>query len=341
MSVELMLKEPDEAQVRAVEEQIDGNWLPYLMDMQLSRNYLNSMQHPEQWEMSVSGLHEQFGWLQIDRLPMAGDDGTSLMFAWQSVLSACHTLGMKVAFVLRRVNGRTKIYFGGVPAGGGNVCNVLRQCVAVHLPGAVLQEQRTGFSMAEELDGVGVCSGMVTGIPSLQVSGERSWLQTLDKLARGISSGGSQKNYALVVIADPAKDAEISQLQQKLLGIKSEIHTMASYSESQGRQEGKSSGTSQNRHSGLAMVLGLAQTASAISLFTGNTLGYIGMTALTSMLGGIVGDKGKNSGENQSLTRSLSREHRDFTVGYCEKIIDKHIARLEGGRSTGFWPGGT
>ena len=236
MSVELMLKEPDEAQVRAVEEQIDGNWLPYLMDMQLSRNYLNSMQYPEQWEMSVSGLHEQFGWLQIDRLPMAGDDGTSLMFAWQSVLSACHTLGMKVAFVLRRVNGRTKIYFGGVPAGGGNVCNVLRQCVAVHLPGAVLQEQRTGFSMAEELDGVGVCSGMVTGIPSLQVSGERSWLQTLDKLARGISSGGSQKNYALVVIADPAKDAEISQLQQKLLGIKSEIHTMASYSESQGRQ---------------------------------------------------------------------------------------------------------
>lgn len=341
MSVELMLKEPEEAQVRAVEEQIDGNWLPYLMDMQLSRNYLNSMQHPEQWEMSVSGLHEQFGWLQIDRLPMAGDDGTSLMFAWQSVLSACHTLGMKVAFVLRRVNGRTKIYFGGVPAGGGNVCNVLRQCVAVHLPGAVLQEQRTGFSMAEELDGVGVCSGMVTGIPSLQVSGERSWLQTLDKLARGISSGGSQKNYALVVIADPAKDAEISQLQQKLLGIKSEIHTMASYSESQGRQEGKSSGTSQNRHSGLAMVLGLAQTASAISLFTGNTLGYIGMTALTSMLGGIVGDKGKNSGENQSLTRSLSREHRDFTVGYCEKLIDKHIARMEGGRSTGFWQVGT
>lgn len=65
------------------------------------------------------------------------------------------------------------------------------------------------------------------------------------------------------------------------------------------------------------------------------------MTALTSMLGGIVGDKGKNSGENQSLTRSLSREHRDFTVGYCEKSSTKHIARMEGGRSTGFWQVGT
>lgn len=140
------------------------------------------------------------------------------MFAWQSVLSACHTLGMKVAFVLRRVNGRTKIYFGGVPAGGGNVCNVLRQCVAVHLPGAVLQEQRTGFSMAEELDGVGVCSGMVTGIPSLQVSGERSWLQTLDKLAAASPPGEAQKNYALVVIADPAKDAEISPASAKAAG---------------------------------------------------------------------------------------------------------------------------
>ena len=32
---------------------------------------------------------------------------------------------------------------------------------------------------------------------------------------------------------------------------------------------------------------------------------------------------------------------KDFTVGYCEKLIDKHIARMEGGRSLGFWQVGT
>lgn len=343
MRNELMLKKPDAEQITLAEEQIGENWLPYLMDMQLSRNYLNSMQHPEQWDVSVSGLHEQFGWLQIDRLPMSPDDGHRLMLSWQSVLSACHTLGMKVAFVLRRVNGRTRIYLGGIHADSdsGEACNVMKQCMSVHMPGAVLQEQRAGFSMADELDDVGVCSGVVTGIPSLQLNGEQAWLQTLDKLARGISSGGSQKNYALVVIADPAKDAEISQLQQKLLRIKSEIHTMVSYNETQGQQEGSSEGSSQTRHSGLAMVLGLVQTASAISFYTGNVLGYAGMTVLSSMMGGLVGDKGKNSGTSKSLSQSLSREHRDFTVSYCEKLIDKHIARMEGGRSTGFWQVGT
>jgi len=209
------------------------------------------------------------------------------------------------------------------------------------MPGAVLQEQKTGFSMADELDDVGVCSGILTGIPSLQVNGEQPWLQTLDKLARGITAGGSQKNYALVVIADPAKDAEISQLQQKLLRIKSEIHTLASYNESQSKQEGTSDGTNRKNHSGLAMVMGLVHTASSISFVTRDALGYLSMTMLGSMLGGLADDEGESHNSNQSLSQSLSREHRDFTVGYCEKLIDKHIARMEGGRSTGFWQVGT
>lgn len=339
MANEFAMPAPDTAQVQMIEEQVGGNWLPYLMDMQLSRNYLNNMQNPEQWEMHVAGLNDQFGWMQIERLPMNPDEEQSLMMAWQSVLSACHTLDMKVAFVLRRVNGKTKLYIGGIHADGNgrSACNVMKQCVSVHMPGAVLQEQNVGFSMSDELDDVGVCTGVLTGIPSLQKRGEKEWLQTLDKLARGITSGGSQKNYALVVIADPAKDAEISQLQQKLLRIKSEIHTLASYTETNSKQEGSRQGKGQSRHSGLAMVLGLVQTASSISFCTGNALGYLGMTMLGSMLGSLVGDRSENSDVSQSLTQSLNREHRDFTVGYCEKLIDKHIERMEGGRSTGFW----
>ena len=33
------------------------------MDMQLSRNYLNDMQHPENWQIAQMGLNDQFGWV--------------------------------------------------------------------------------------------------------------------------------------------------------------------------------------------------------------------------------------------------------------------------------------
>ena len=181
-------------QVTVVEERIGGNWLPYLMDMQLSRNYLNDMQHPENWQIAQMGLNDQFGWVQIERLPMQDEeDGDSRMVAWQSVLSACHTLSMKTAFVLRRANGRTKLYLGFASPNKTRsaTANLVKQCVSIHLPGTVLVDQRSGFSMEEELDGTGTCTGMVTGIPSLQTKEGQPLMQTLDKLARGITSGGT------------------------------------------------------------------------------------------------------------------------------------------------------
>lgn len=343
MSKELMLPAVTEAQAALVEEKIGGNWLPFLMDMQLSRNFLNNIANPQDWDLAVSGLNEQFGWMQIDRLLMDPEQKGEGILAWQSVLSACHTLGMKVAFVLRRTNGRTRLYLGALSPKGSapSSANLMKQCMSVHLPGTVLTDQRAGFSMADELDGAGTCSGVITGIPSLMTQEGQPLMQTLDKLARGIVSGGSQKNYALVVVADPARDEEISELQQKLLRIKSEIHTLAGYSESSGKNEGASTGDSKNRRSGLAMVLGLVQAASMVSITTGDMLGYLGMTTLASLIGGFVGDKGKSSTKSESLTSSLSREHKDFTVGYCEKLIDKHVERMEGGRNLGFWQVGT
>lgn len=328
-----------DAQVEAIGDKIGGNWLPFLMDMQLSRNYLNSMANPAGWNIAVSGLNDSFGWVQLERLPMEPQQGRNTLRAWQSVLSACHTLGLKTAFVLRRVNGRTKIYLG-IGDGWDNkaaAVNLLKQCVSLHLPGAALTEQGANFSMPEELDGVGTCSGLITGIPSLQAEQGQPILQTLDTLSRGVLSGGGQKNYALVVVADPAQDAEISELQQKLLRIKSEIHTMASYSETQGKTDGTSEGSSHNKRTGLAMVMGLINAASVVSFYTGNVLGHLGMTALSTLMSSFIGDTGANNSKSQSLSQSLNREHRDFTVQYCEKLIDKHIARMEGGRSLGFW----
>lgn len=343
MGNDLMLAEPTQRQMELAEEQISGNCMPYLMDMQLSRNYLNNIQHPELWEFDVSGLNDLLGWMQIDRLPMDDENGHGLLRAWQSALSACHTLGLKVAFVLLRVKGQTKIYLGAINGDGdrGSACNVMKQCVSVYLPGAVLREQSADFKIADALAPAGLYTGVVTGIPSLLGKEDHPLAQTLDKLASGIAVGGSTKNYALVVIADPAKDAEIIQLQQKLLRIKSELHTLASYSEGQSENSRTNEGNSQTRRSGLAVILSMVQSASLISRMAGDVVGYAGMSLLSIMMGTLVGDKGHSATQIHSLTSSLTREHKDFTINHCEELIDKHIARMEGGRNLGFWQVGT
>ena len=342
MADELIVKDRTTLQADQVETQIDGNWLPYLMDMQLSRNYLNAVQDPAGWKLSNAGPNAPFGWLQIERLPVNPDEAQELLYAWQSVLSACHTLNMRVAYVLRRVNGRTRLYLGALSPDGNKAtaCGALRQCVSIHMPGAVLNQQRAGFSMAEALEDVGTCSGVITGLPSLHMEDGRSVTQTLDKLARGITDGGRQMNYALVVIADPAKDAEISDFQRKLLAIKGELHTLASYSETVGRGESTSSGKNKSSKPGLGMLLGLVRAATFMTAELCNPVGYLAMMTLSSLIGGAVGDHAEHRDESNSLTRSLSREHRDFTIHYCENLIDKHVARMEGGRSTGFWQTG-
>lgn len=108
------------------------------------------------------------------------------------------------------------------------------------------------ISPEELLEEIGTASGIVTGIPSLRDEQGGGILQTLDKLVKGISVQGNEKEYALVVLADPADDTEISLLQQKLLQIKGEVHTLSAYtaSESRGRSVSWGESSSNNLNAG-------------------------------------------------------------------------------------------
>ena len=347
MSTELsenrtVLLEEQNSYVERFDEDVGGSWLPYLMDMQLGRNYLNEVSYPADWAGNQIGLSEQLGWVQIERLPMNEQDAMIMLQSWQNVLSACHTLNLKVAFVLRRSNGRTRLYLGtvGQKRSWHSARNLLKQCMSIHMPGAALSEKKDGFSMSEMLEEAGTCSGIITGIPSLQAADGSSFTQTLDKLARGMIAGGTQKDYALIVVADPASDAEILELQRRFLRMKSELHTLSGWSETEGETSGSGSGSSKDLNGGVEVIQRLLQSGAMLSMMTQNIIGYAGLTAVSAGLAAFSGRKGTNESKSQSLSRSMSREYKDFSVEYCENLIDRHLERMEGGRNLGFWQTG-
>lgn len=344
------------------ETALSDNWIQTLMEDQLARGYLNRMEPAENWNMPESEFSQRFGWQKFIRLPIRPDesDDGQLMECWQSVLSALHTLDTKIAFVLLRARGKTNVYVGACARNGKTdyAAKVLKQSLTIHMPGAELEEPDGWETPEFLLSKLSEASGVVTGIPSLR--GANAFrLQTLSKLSRGISVQGNEKDYALVVIADPAQDEEITRLQETLLNLKSEIHYLTSYNESVSLSDsftkGKSSGHHLNAGAGGGMVEGaegamislptvggLVRSAVAIA---SQVAGAASPTAnVIRLLGGVIGGYSKswNSQESrtQSTSTSISREKRDYAAQYAESMIDRHVSRLEGGRSLGFWQTG-
>ena len=320
------------------EVELPDSFFRDLMDDQLGRGYLNSMPPAKEWEVSVPGLAGDFKWLRFNRLPIqpGKEEENTLLESWQSVLSACHTMNLRVAFVLVRRKGSTEIYLGAGSRDGksSTAAEQLRQCMAIHMPGAELQEpSREGF-MEDLLENY-TRSGVVTGIPSLRSENSGVTLQTLDKLARGIHIDGQEKTYAMVVIADPASDGEIVELQQTFLNLKSEIHHYVGYSAQENYSE------FENKHSGVNVGVGIMEALAMGCLVTGNPVGAAGFYVLSKTISaGASAGVNSGRGKGYSSSSSATREYRNFIGKYCEDLIDRNVTRLEQGRNLGFWQTG-
>ena len=332
----LMQAQEEAYQRQHPEAELPESFFRDLMDDQLGRGYLNRLPGAEQWKLEDAGLQGHYGWLRFHRLPIrpGKEEENTLLESWQSVLSACHTMKLSVAFVLLRRGGKTELYLGArAPEGKTEEAREqLGQCMAIHMPGAELQPPDERAFLEETLENY-THSGIVTGIPSLRSERSGVTLQTLDKLARGIRINQREKSYALVVMADPAVDSEIVDLQQTFLELKSEIHEYVGYSS----QEGMS--TNEGRFSSVngGVALGYLMEALAMGLLiTGNPMGAAGVIAFSNL--SLSASRGSNRGF--STSSSVNREYRDFVAKYCEDLIDRNISRLERGRNLGFWQTG-
>lgn len=330
------------------EQELPANFFRDLMDDQLGRGYLNHLPPVESWEMEAPGVAGEYGWLRFARLPIqpGREEENTLLESWQSVLSACHSMNHQIAFVLLRFGGHAEVFLGCRARDGqvGRAADQLRQCMAIHMPGAEFNRPSYDEQPDTILRRYFNHSGVVTGIPSLRNERSGVTLQTLDKLARGIHMDGYEKSYALVVLADPAKDAEITRLQQTFLDLKSEIHQFASYSaqESFSENSGKNSGQSVGADVG-ALVNTVLTGLSAACYMTGNFAGGIGTDLVKGTIMPLLKmsynySRGRYGG--YSTSSSVSREYQNAVAKYCEDLISRNISRLEKGRNLGFWQTG-
>lgn len=313
-------------------DDIPNSFYQALLEQLLERDYLNYTAD-KTFINDDPKSRKTIHWLQITRLPIHPNEHEKydLLSRWQGVLSSLHAWGYRLIFLLLRNEGQTKLFMGAMSSKQGvsaeEAIEQMREAAFGSMPGMGLHT----LSGMEAIDEIRVPLnklnhiGAVTGIPSFRNDEQKGMLQTLDQLAFGIRDAyGTEKDYAMLVIADPIHDRDIADIISRYRRLGSEIHTGVKLTASQslGRSE---SGKVDAGIGTLAGVLG----GVAGSLLCGPVGAIVG-----SKIGGFL-DKGRTA--NVSGSASTNTEYLDKFAEYAEVATDHHVKRLNEGRNLGFW----
>lgn len=331
-----------------------------LITRTLERGYFETVLGNSHVNFPPSMKAYPMGWARISRLPVHPSESKKydLLARWQSTLSVVHMLGYRLVFVLKRFNGQTNIYVGVYDNDGiidnESAVNTVIQSATIHMAGIGIEKMNHDTVNREiclPVQTLPYC-GIVTGIPSQRKSEEYSLLQTLDKLAFGIRdyNGILDRNYSLVVIANPVRDMDISGLIGSMLNLQSEIHDKINISIT----EGVSESTSKFQNTSKAINLGgiLIGLFNAAAVVATGSIAAVGVPALLTAIkaaniadmlkiigmdfgGNISKSKGASHGFTKS--KSVTKQYLNSVAQYCEQNIQKHVKRLERGRNLGFW----
>ena len=313
-------------------DDIPNSFYQELLEQLLERDYLNYTAD-KTFINDDPKSRKTIHWLQITRLPIHPNEHEKydLLSRWQGVLSSLHAWGYRLIFLLLRNEGQTKLFMGAMSSKQGvsaeEAIEQMREAAFGSMPGMGLHTLR-GIEAVDEirvplnkLNHIGA----VTGIPSFRNDEQKGMLQTLDQLAFGIRDAyGTEKDYAMLVIADPIHDRDIADIISRYRRLGSEIHTGVKLTASQslGRSEsGK-------------VDAGIGTLAGVLGGVAGSLLcGPVG-TIVGSKIGGFL-DKGRTA--NVSGSASTNTEYLDKFAEYAEVATDHHVKRLNEGRNLGFW----
>ena len=178
----LLTSKEESRAIQHPENELPDNFFMNLMDDQIGRGYLSRLPKASEWQ---------------PRLPIKPGraEENTLLDNWQSVLSACHSMNLQLAFVMIRKWGKIELYLGATSINGNfdAAAEKFREAMMIHMPGAELSKlDRSNNEPKETLNNFDHF-GVVTGIPSLRNDRSGISLQTLDKLARGIRIGNDDK----------------------------------------------------------------------------------------------------------------------------------------------------
>lgn len=310
---------------------LPDNFIETLISNVLERNYMSNISESK-IPIKEKIYSSKINWLAVRRLPVPPGqiEQYNLLPRWQSTISTLHTLGHKFIYVLLRYNGITHIYFGAVSTDGKFNCNEIRdqlmQAVICQMPGVELERLENKATVDEIYNPLInlKAAGAVTGIPNPRKDINYGVFQTLDQIAFGVRDCNNvERDFMVMLIADPITDNNMIDIIANLRNIGSEVHTLVQKGEQEGSSVGVGSSLSVNVGVGLGGLTKLLRGGEQNQSGAGGAGGYAGIGASTNA--------------NVGRSESISYQYLDKTAQYCEQLIDKHIERLNHGRSLGFW----
>ena len=299
--------------------QVPDSFYQTLLEQLLEREYLNDTGERTFYK-DPQGRKRPINWIQVTRLPVHPNENESydLLSRWQGVLSSLHAWSYRLLFLLLRYDGKTKLFMGTTSdkreISTEEAIEQLREACFGSMPGMGTHIVDSKEAVWDEIyDPLGEMNaiGAVTGIPSFRDSEQKGILQTLDQLAFGIRDArGEEKDYALLVIADPISDKDISDVISKHRRLSSQIHTAVKMTGGQSLNRGENKELGAGAKAGASM-LGTVLGGIAGSIFGNPLVGsHIG-----SSIGGAIGGAVRR---NVSVSGSASTSQE-----YLEKFTEK------------------
>lgn len=326
---------------------VPNDFYQTVLEQLMERDYLSNAS-----SMKFLDLHQKrkdcpsktkitVNWVQITRLPVHPNENEKydLLSRWQSVLSSLHSWGYRFYFLLLRYEGTTKLFLGTASAEQGisatEAVEQLSEAATASMPGVGLKSFTNGMelfeNLSEPLQKMNYI-GAVTGIPSFRQTENKAILQTLDQLAFGIrDSKGNEKNFALLVMADPISDDEISNIISLHRRLSTQIHTAVKMTGSESSSKSESRDPMARKKAGANLL--------------GTVLGSIGgVMAGQPMMGAMIGGNlantivaGTSAQETVTGSSTVGYDYLDKFAEFAEASTEHHIQRLNDGRNFGFW----
>lgn len=331
------------------EIQVPNEFYQRVLDHFLERSYLN--RSSKRKFLSLASKHGFISWQQMTRLPIHPDfsENYDLLSRWQGVLSTLHAWNYRLLFLLLRHGGETHLYIGTTSlqqnVSASDAIEQIKEAAFASMPGMDLKplDAKSGEMYQQIAQPLGKMRsiGAVTGIPSFREGTQAGLLQTLDQLAFGIRDEyGYEKDYAMLVIADPMQGLEISGIIEMLRKLGSEIHSDVnrSVSETKGQNEQKEKGL--GGYAGMGIGRGIGSLAG--NLLAGPIGGMLGsllgaaLPVVGSLIGAMVGADTRKS-ITMTSSSTVNMQYLDKFAQYAEECTDMHVERLKEGRNLGYW----
>jgi hypothetical protein len=332
-----------------------------LLDFVFERIYLSSTESfPNLAKLRDSP--RQLAWRQATRLPVHPTRGADeqLPLRWQRMLTTLHGLNRRLAIVLMRNENETALYFG-TSSIGGEVDNLsavtqLERAAAGEIPGLCLEplsrEQDQGEEVFRKLRTplweLKSC-GAITGLPSTRTSPSAAPLGSaspasielhsgLGQIAHGIKGADNHEcSYAVVVIADAVPDPDISGIIDRLRTIGARVHSEMRRTV----QETQGSSRSERDEISKGKLIGTVGGMFAAALLPFGGLGGAVASRLLMPAGYFASHMLNPRGSRTESTGSTTgTEEIDMVAQHCKTVVERHIERLNAGRSFGFWNAG-